>query len=278
MNKLIGYACIGLLLICLIIDSIGIYTSMKSSDVLTMASMFSQVIGTVSIALVVFYIDVQKTNSLLSKIGIGAVALYILISLFVLLSKNIGDLFNNLKFILILTYIIDALKYVGIMSFVSKENDDSIGQMIKIVTIGIISIYCLLVIGVDFGDIDYSSGLYKFQKELYLLLNFSFLGYIIYEYLDGSDDALQPVQQPVPQVVQQSTPEGTSQVVQNTTAPVDNPFMDAGKKFTNPALEAQEAMIREYEAQKQQQAQQPTQEAAQVQQVQQPTNNINNPQ
>ena len=54
--------------------------------------------------------------------------------------------------------------------------------------------------------------------------------------------------------------------------------MDAGKKFTNPALEAQEAMIREYEAQKQQQAQQPTQEAAQVQQVQQPTNNINNPQ
>ena len=275
MSKSVAKIFPNLLIACLIIDAINTFSTGTVSTVMNVLGAASTMIGACSLALLVFYVDLEKNNSDMTKAGFASILLYIIFSVIYMItlkngSFNVASTMHKLQSTSI--HIVHFLQYTTILKLISVPISDPIGSKAQMGAFVMNGVRYLLLIIMAWVTIKINSPVYKISSLIYDAFVLLVITFVIYQTLEGSSTNEGMVQAQPQQPLGNN---GLQQPQQNQQAT----GFSTTPKFRNPALEQQEAM---FAAQNQQQMmQQPMMQQmpqqysdpmmAQQQMMQQPT-------
>ena len=267
---------IPLLLIGLVIvDSLPMFV--KSMDYTTTTWIVT--ISTMAIAaitsFIIFYADLKRNDSSISVFGMIAVGIFIVLTIInLILAKTMSSSGDFIvasiisKLISTTAAVLTTLRYVSIANLVSIENNSSTTNLFK--TGAVISAALIGVFGVvtSWTTVDITiTNIATLTQSIFTVMIYSF---ILMQVIEAEEmlnrKATEVTEQP------QQAPQ---QQIQPQQAPENNMFSSSTPRFRNPALEAQEARIKEQ--QMQQTNNTPATPSFQIVNNNQPLINNNNP-
>ena len=273
-NKIMKF--IPLLLIGLVIvDSLPMFV--KSMDYTTTTWIVT--ISTMAIAaitsFIIFYADLKRNDSSISVFGMIAVGIFIVLTIInLILAKTMSSSGDFIvasiisKLISTTAAVLTTLRYVSIANLVSIENNSSTTNLFK--TGAVISAALIGVFGVvtSWTTVDITiTNIATLTQSIFTVMIYSF---ILMQVIEAEEmlnrKATEVTEQP------QQAPQQQFQAQQ---APENNMFSSSTPRFRNPALEAQEARIKEQ--QMQQTNNTPATPSFQIVNNNQPLINNNNP-
>lgn len=235
-----------LLIACLIIDAINTFSTGTVSTVMNVLGAASTMIGACSLALLVFYVDLEKNNSDMAKAGFASILLYIVFSVIYMItlkngSFSVASTMHKLQSTSI--HIVHFLQYTTILKLISAPISDPIGSKAQMGAFVMNGVRYLVLIIMVWVTIKIDSPVYKISGLIYDAFVLLVITFVIYQTLEGSSTNEGMIQ---PQPQQPLGNNGLQQPQQNQQAT----GFSTTPKFRNPALEQQEAM---FAAQNQQQ-------------------------
>lgn len=264
------------LIISVIVDALPLF--MKSIDYTTSTWMVT--ISTMALAaitsFIIFYADLKRNDSTISVFGMVAVGILVVLTISTLiLAKTMNSMsdFNvaNIlsKLTTTATAVVAALRYISITNLISLENNSSTTNIFKtgaVISAGLIGLFGIITAWSTTTNITIIN-LATVTQNVFKVMIYSFILMQVIE-------AEEMLNRKVVEVQQQPQPTSQEQI-QPQQAPENNIFSSSTPRFRNPALEAQEARIKEQ--QMQQTNNTPATPSFQIVNNNQPLINNNNP-
>ena len=266
-----------LLIVLVIVDSLPMFV--KSMDYTTTTWIVT--ISTMAIAaitsFIIFYADLKRNDSSISVFGMIAVGIFVVLTIInLILAKTMsssGDFIvasTISKLISTTAAVLTTLRYVSIANLVSIENNSSTTNLFKtgaVISAAIIGVYGVVT---SWTTVDITiTNIATVTQSIFTVMIYSFILMQVIEAEEMLNKKATEVQQQPQQAPQQQ--------FQAQQAPENNMFASNTPKFRNPALEAQEARIKEQQM-NQQVNSTPTTPSFQIVNNNQPLINNNNPQ
>lgn len=262
-----------ILVICLIIDAINLFVP-DTPKFMSYLAIFSTVGGLFATSLLVFIWDIIRNNSDLAKFGLVLIIVYAVLSfvLNLVFKKALTDggsidLYSILsKIQSTVLVLINGLNYYCITRLLSKKSNDSLIQKVQVISTIAILAYCGSKLIRVWGSFDMDSFMYKLPSLLDSIMIYSIVSFAILQLVDDT---------PTLEEVAAKPQLATGTVTNGITAPNafqqnTNGGMSTTPRFRNPALEQQEAMFAQQQAQQQQIQQQAYMQQPQQTQYQDP--------
>ena len=273
-----------LFVLCIIIECLEKFLS-PTPDFMSYLTIFSAAMSAFALPLLVFLWDSIKNNSGAGKFGIVLMVLYVVLTIiltFFLKIDTLSSIDSMEKYKTLIKVIsvsnkvhssilvlINGLSYFCIIRLLSRKSADSLIEKVQVVAILSTVLYYgmrLLQVWVSF---DYDSIMYKIPYILEYLVKYSIVSFALMQVVDDTPTVEEVASAPAPAQVGSlvnSTGFGTTNMQQNESG-----GMSATPRFRNPALEQQEAMFAQQQAQQTQTAQSQDQTAYNQQYAQQTT-------
>ena len=227
MKKNMGIIFSIILVICFIIDTIGLYSTGNNSGILYFLTLLSNNVGSISVAFVVFFMLFNRDNSKFSLIGLIIITVYLflgLINTIFLTSTSIKAYIGVSKIMSIVIYLIQALEYIGILEILMPKKDNKISVSLKYAAMGIMVIYAIISCIAVLGNATVAQNLAPVKNNLLitfrLIALFSLIYYVIFdksknqkEVKDNPQKTVENTNEAVSQNTPSSTPQPTNQVV-----------------------------------------------------------------
>lgn len=274
-NKIIKF--IPLLLVASIIAEIipSIISDLSISASFWMVGI-AAIVFSATIAFIIFYADLKRNNSPSASIGMFVTVIYVIaafITLIVTKNATLGDyktIGNLAKFQVTLTGILEALRYMSIISLISIENKSSTTQLFKtgaLISAGVLGIVEIASAWASIEVAIYLPKILAVTKEVLQVMIYS---YILLQVIESDENP--KIEQEIVKTPQNQEPQAqfNNMVISNTP----NTFTNT-PKFRNPALEEQEARIKAEQMQRAAMTQNPTPQVENTVTLQQNQNNIN---